>query len=261
MRASATSGVEAETRPGPRAVSAPSSGADLRPTGRRARGCRRRPVPGATGRVGPARPAHTAAMDTSRSQRPPAASASRQAPAAVSPVSGSATASAQNIGSPSCQTTSPPAAAASSPKATRLAASPAARSPVMETHTCGPPPRTTSAASIPSCASARGRLASITTSARRTSARRSRTPSRALQVEGDGPLAPVQEVEEGAAARAAAPSGRCVDSTLTTGGAGTGQQVAAERARPQGGEVDDEQARRSCRAGRDRRARSRRHRR
>ena len=87
-------------------------------------GVRRRPTPARRAGSAPPAPRPRSAIDTSSIQRPPSARASRLAWAAVNPVSGSATASAQKSGDPSAHTTRPPAAAASSPKATRPAASP-----------------------------------------------------------------------------------------------------------------------------------------
>ena len=92
-----------------------------------------RPVaPG--GPAGPARPGQRSRPPSTR----PAASGRRGTArrgtrcAAVSPVSGSATASAQNIGVLPAQATKPPATAASSPNPTRLAPSPERPYPVME---------------------------------------------------------------------------------------------------------------------------------
>ena len=64
----------------------------------------------------------------------------------------------------------------------------------------------------------------------------------ALQVEADGTLPPVQEVEECAGAAACAVGSlRRLD--LHHGGARPGQEIAAQRPRPEGGEVDHDEAR------------------
>ena len=69
----------------------------------------------------------------------------------------------------------------------------------METQTCGPPRCAPGRrASSPSCASARGRLASITTSARRTSACRSRTPSRSCRSRATDRLRPFRRSKNAA---------------------------------------------------------------
>ena len=98
----------------------------------------------------------------------------------------------------------------------------------METQSRGPPARTRSGPSSPSCASARGRLASITTSARRTRACRIRTPDWPCQSSATDRLRPFSRSKNSGGPRRA-PSGRCVDSTFTT--------VAPARARrsPQSG--------------------------
>ena len=90
-----------------------------------------------------------------RAARSPDSSADRHRSAAMSPVSGSATASAQKQGRSPDHTTRPPPTAASSPNATRpLAARPY---PVIDTQTRGPPRSPiSSAAEIPSCSRARG---------------------------------------------------------------------------------------------------------
>ena len=76
-------------------MSAPSSGALLH-----GRACgAATESPAGDGRVGPASPALTADMDDIEEPATPEPSAGRQASAAVRPVSGSATASAQNNGS------------------------------------------------------------------------------------------------------------------------------------------------------------------
>ena len=85
----------------------------------------------------------------------------------------------------------------------------------METHTRGPPSRTTSPASSPSCFRARGRLASITTSALPTSPCSARIPSVLLRSSATERLRPFKRSKNPCAPRRA-PSGRWVDSTFTT---------------------------------------------
>ncbi len=79
----------------------------------------------------------------------------------------------------------------------------------------GPPLRTSSGASSPSCASARGRLASMTMSARRTRSCRIRIPSRFCRSRTTERLAPFMR-SKNSDGPLRAPSGRCVDSTFTT---------------------------------------------
>ena len=142
-----------------------------------------------TGSVGPARWAATAARGTSSRWRPPAARASRTATAATRPVAGSAIGVGAEHGPSPSHATSPPATAASSPKATQSRAGPSRPWPVIDNHARGPPPASSAAASMPSCSSARGRDASITTSALATSARSATTPPAVVRSSGDAALA------------------------------------------------------------------------
>ena len=137
-----------------------------------------------------------------------------QASAAVRPVTGSATASAQNSGTWSFQTTNPPAAAASSPKATRLAV---ARAPVAGDG--DPDPRSAVTHQV---GTDRAPAAPALADGSLRSRRRPVAPGRAgsgrrhdLQIQRDRSFASVQQVEELAGPRRA-PSGRCDDSTLST---------------------------------------------
>ena len=112
----------------------------------------------------------------------------------------------------------------------------------METQTWGPPSVTTSARpSMPNCASA-GAAGLDHDVGPSDQCPEDAGAMAALQVEADGSLPPVQEVEEcaGAAARAVG-SLRRLD--LHHGGARPGQEIAAQRPRPEGGEVDHDQAR------------------
>ena len=79
----------------------------------------------------------------------------------------------------------------------------------------GPPLRTRSGASSPSWASARGRLASMTMSARRTRSCRIRTPVRSCRSSATDRLRPFIRSKNSCGPRRA-PSGRCLDSTFTT---------------------------------------------
>ena len=102
----------------------------------------------------------------------------------------------------------------------------------------GPPPRRRRSPRYPT-ARARGRLASITTSARRTSSPSSRTPAGDAKSSATDRFQHVEEVEE----RLRSPSrsvGTCRGLDLDHRGSRPGQQVAAERASPQGREVDHE---------------------
>ena len=85
----------------------------------------------------------------------------------------------------------------------------------METQTRGPPAGTRSGPFTPSCASARGRLASITTSACRTRSWRTRMPSGLCKSSATDRLRPFNRSKNSRGPRRA-PSGRCVDSTFTT---------------------------------------------
>ena len=219
-------------------MSAPNAGA-VASMGR-ARGGETAHLP-ATGRVGPASPALTSDMETSRSQRPPPCSAPRQASAAAKPVSGSAMASPQNSGSPPRQTTRPPAAPASSPNATRSAESTGA--PVAGDG--DPHPGTSVPHDVlglesqlpqgPRTAGFDHDVGSPDQPVQRPD------PLRAPQVERDRTLATVQEVEESlcAAPRAVGPLGRL---DLHDVCARLGQEVAAEWAGPQRREVEHQQS-------------------
>ena len=195
-----------------RVVSAPSSGA-LTPAGR-ARGCATGRSP-RTGRVGPVRAALTADIDTSRSQRPPDASACRHASAAVRPVTGSARASAQNSGAWSFQTTRPPAGRGVV----------AERDPVcgiVRTPVAGDRDPDAGSAAAHEVGSIEPELGQCARPARLDddvgpSDEVVQDPDTCvvLQVQSDGPFGAVHQVEELVRAPAA-PSGRCVDSTFTT---------------------------------------------
>ena len=197
--------------------------------------------PGATGNVGPAKPAQTPAIDTSRSQRPPSASASRQAPAAVSPVRGSATASAQNIGAvlvphdeaarrggvvaegdPLGRVTAAPVAGDGDPHLRPIRAHDLGRAdpelfegagPARLDHDVGP--RHQGAEPAP--------------------------PSGLPKSSATDRFRPFSRSKNGRGPRRA-PSGRVVDSTLTTVAPAPARQVAAEGPGPQRGQVDDQAA-------------------
>ena len=142
-------------------------------------------------------------------------SASTIADAATRPVTGSAIASAQNTGPSSSHTASPPAIAASSPKATQSRAGPERPWPVIDAHTLGPPVVRSVTASIPICSRARGREASMTTSAEARRSPSARTPARDRRSRATLRFRPFRRSKT-ASGPARAPSGRVVDSTLMT---------------------------------------------
>ena len=90
---------------------------------------------------------------------------------------------------------------------------------------------------MPSCSTARGRDASITTSAVASSDRSASDAARGAQVEGDAALAAVEEVEEGrwTAAGAVGSAGRL---HLDHVGPGRREQRAAQGTRPQRRQLD-----------------------
>ena len=189
----------------------------------------------------------TPAMEMSRSQRPPEASGVEARPRRGQPGIGSATASAQNIATPSCHTTRPPPAAASSPKATRALA--ARRAPVTGDGDpdLGSAAATSSAAPMPSCSRARVGWPR----ARRRPGERAhaavRLPALLRRSSATDRFRPFKRSKNAAGPRRA-PSGG-VDSTLITDAPGRRQQVAAERAGPQRGEIHDDAGPRSTRRG------------
>ena len=203
----------------------------------RLRRARRQP-PG-TGRVGPVSSALTPDIDTSRSQRPPDAIARRQASAAVRPVSGSATASAQNSGTPSAPDHQP--ARGRGVVTERDPVGRVARAPVAGDGDPDP-----GAAGAHQVGTVHPELRQRTRPARLDhhvgpSHQVVQDPDAvvALQVERDGSLAPVQQVEELAGPRRGT-VGPLRRLDLDHRRAGAGQEVTAQRARPERREVDDD---------------------
>ena len=116
----------------------------------------------------------------------------------------------------------------------------------MDSQTRGPSsPATSASASMPSWRSARAREPSMTTSARPRSSRSAARPVGRPEVVGDAALPGGETVEEGgrAAAGAVGPRRRL---DLDDVGATIGEQPAAERSRPERGEVDDDRSACQC---------------